>query len=93
LHLDFVKQYCQISNVGLASTYLACLVNTYAVRGRTKYCAGVLGQLRGRAAAQPRSLEGTLTLTFANININQLCKTIRILQLFNKFHYYSSKFA
>jgi len=54
LHLDFVKQYCQISNVGLASTYLACLVNTYAVRGRTKYCAGVLGQLRGRAAAQLR---------------------------------------
>ena len=25
-----------------------------------KYCAGVLGQLRGYAAAQPRSLEGTL---------------------------------
>jgi len=30
----------------IESTYLACLVNTYAVRGRT--------------AAQPRSLEGTL---------------------------------
>ena len=37
-------------------TYLACLVvNTYAVRGRTKVLRG-----DSRPAARPRSLEGTL---------------------------------
>jgi len=72
----------------IESTYLACLVNTYAVRGRTKVLRG-----GSRLAARPRSLEGTLTLTFANININQLYKTKYILQLFNKFNLYSSKFA
>jgi len=35
----------------IESTYLACLVNAYAER---KYCAGVIRQLRGRAAAQLR---------------------------------------
>jgi len=40
----------------IESTYLACLVYTYAVCGRTKVLRGV-----SRPAAQPRSLEGTLT--------------------------------
>ena len=40
----------------IESMYLACLVvNTYAVRGRTKVLRGV-----SKLAAQPRSLEGTL---------------------------------
>ena len=39
----------------IESTYLACLANTYAVRGKTK----VLRE-GSRLAARPRSLEGTL---------------------------------
>ena len=40
----------------IESMYLACLVvNTYAVRGRTKALRGV-----SKLAARPRSLEGTL---------------------------------
>jgi len=41
----------------IESTYLACLVNTYAVRGRTKVLRGgsrPAARLRGRAAAQLR---------------------------------------
>jgi len=39
----------------IESTYLVCLVNTYAVRGRTKVLRG-----GSRPAERPRSLEGTL---------------------------------
>ena len=38
--------------------YLACLANTYAVRGKTKVLRG-----GSRLAARPRSLEGTLPTT------------------------------
>jgi len=41
----------------IESTYLVCLVNTYAVRGRRKVLRG-----GSRPAALPRSLEGTLVL-------------------------------
>jgi len=41
--------------VRLKARYLVCLVNTYAVRGRTKVPRG-----GSRPAAQPHSLEGTL---------------------------------
>jgi len=41
----------------IESTHLACLVNTYAVRGRTKVLGG-----GSRQAARQRSLEGTLVV-------------------------------
>ena len=48
-----------------------------------KYCAGVLGQLRGRAAAQPRSLEGTLLTTIDNTSLKfsgRVCLKMLVLR-------------
>ena len=43
------------------STYLACLANTYAVRGKIKVLCGD-SRLAARPPAQPRSLEEMLLL-------------------------------
>jgi len=48
----------------IESTYLVCLVNAYAVRGRTKVLRGGSGP-----AARPRSLEGTLIAIGLNCRI------------------------
>ena len=53
---------------GKFETYLACLVvNTYAVRGRTKVLRG-----GSRPAARPRSLEGTLSATTLCLCVTQI---------------------